>query len=68
MKSEQKFYFDMLKHTGAKSFKVLLVASFKAKADSYMLWDAYTMHRKDRAAERYNGICIEFSGNFCRGQ
>lgn len=30
------------------------------KADSRMLWDAYTMRRKDRAAERYNGVCIEF--------
>ena len=60
LKAEQKFYFDMLKHNGVKSSRVSLVACFTTKADSRMLWDAYTMHRKDRAAERYNGVCIEF--------
>ena len=45
---EQKFYFDMLKHNGAKSNRISLVACFTSKADSRLLWDAYTMHRKDR--------------------
>ncbi len=57
---EQKFYFDMLKHNGAKSNRISLVACFTDKADSRLLWDAYTMHRKDRVADRYNGVCIEF--------
>lgn len=60
LKAEQKFYFDMLRHNGVKSSRVSLVACFSTKADSRMLWDAYTMHRKDRVAERYNGVCIEF--------
>jgi hypothetical protein len=60
LKAEQKFYFDMLKHNGVKSSRVSLVACFTTKADSRMLWDAYTMHRKDRAAERHNGVCTEF--------
>ena len=58
---EQKFYFDMLKHNGAKSNRISLVACFTSKADSRLLWDAYTMHRKDRLAERYNGVCIEIN-------
>ena len=56
----QHFYFDMLQHNGARSSRLSLVACFTSKADSRLLWDAYTMHRKDRAAERYNGVCIEF--------
>lgn len=56
----QKFFFDMLRHNGSKSSRVSLVACFTSKADSRLLWDAYTMHRKDRAANRYNGVCIEF--------
>lgn len=64
LKAEQKFYFDMLKHNGVKSSRVSLVACFTTKADSRMLWDAYTMHRKDRTAERYNGVCIEFDRQF----
>lgn len=60
LQSEQKFYFDMQKHNGSKSTRVSLVACFTSKADSRLLWDAYTMHRKDRTAERYNGVCIEF--------
>ena len=59
--AEQKFYFDMLKHNGAKSNRISLVACFTSKADSRLLWDAYTMHRKDRSAERYNGVCIEIN-------
>ncbi len=58
---EQKFYFDMLKHNGATSSRISLVACFTSKADSRLLWDAYTMHRKDRSAERYNGVCIEIN-------
>lgn len=60
---EQKFYFDMLRHNGSRSSRVSLVACFTSKADSRLLWDAYTMHRKDRAAERYNGVCLEFNKN-----
>lgn len=63
LKDEQKFFFDMLKHIGAKSSRISLVACFTSKADSRMLWDAYTMHRKDRASERYNGVCIELFEN-----
>ena len=57
---EQKFIFDMLKHTGVESKKHSLVVCFTSKPDSRMLWDAYTMHRKDRESTRYNGVCIEF--------
>ena len=60
LKDEQKFFFDMQKHIGSKSTRVSLVSCFTSKADSRMLWDAYTMHRKDRTASRYNGLCIEF--------
>lgn len=56
---EQKFYFDMLRHNGSVSNRISLVACFTSKADSRLLWDAYTMHRKDRSAEQYNGVCIE---------
>lgn len=58
---EQKFYFDMLMHNGSASTRISLVACFTSKADSRLLWDAYTMHRKDRSAERYNGVCIEIN-------
>ena len=37
-----------------------LVACFTKKKDSRLLWDAYTMNRKDRKSEAYNGVCIEF--------
>ena len=60
LKFEQKFFFDMQKHNGCKSSRLSLVACFTKKADSRMLWDAYTMHRKDRTVERYNGVCIGF--------
>lgn len=66
LETEQKFYFDMLKHNGVNSSRISLVACFTTKADSRMLWDAYTMHRKDRAAIRYNGVCIEFSKSCLR--
>ena len=57
---EEKFYYDMINHIGSKHNRITLVACFTSKKDSRMLWDAYTMHRKDREAERYNGVCIEF--------
>lgn len=60
LRAEQKFYFDMLKCNEVKSSRISLVACFTTKADSRMLWDAYTMNRKDRKAERYNGVCLEF--------
>ena len=63
IQTEQKFYFDMLRHNGATYHRFALVACFTSKADSRLLWDAYTMHRKDRSAERYNGVCIEFDRN-----
>lgn len=66
LKVEQKFYFDMLKYNGVHSSRIALVACFTTKADSRMLWDAYTMHRKDREAVRYNGVCIEFSKSCLR--
>ncbi|MGN0274464.1 MAG: hypothetical protein ACI4DT_06755 [Chordicoccus sp.] len=40
--------------------RVALVACFTSKADSRLLWDAYTMNRKDRRSDRYNGACLEF--------
>lgn len=58
---EQKFFFDMLRHNGAGSHRISLVACFTSKADSRLLWDAYTMNRKGRIAERYNGVCIKFN-------
>lgn len=61
LRAEQEFYFDMLKHNGVKKSRISLVSCFTSKADSRMLWDAYTMHRKDRIAERYNGVCIEIN-------
>ena len=63
LRAEQKFFFDMQKHIGSKSTRISLVSCFTSKADSRMLWDAYTMHRKDRAATKYNGLCIEFDKN-----
>lgn len=63
IQTEQKFYFDMLRYNGAPNHRFALVACFTSKADSRLLWDAYTMHRKDRSAERYNGVCIEFDRN-----
>lgn len=63
IQTERKFYFDMLRHNGAPNHRFALVACFTSKADSRLLWDAYTMHRKDRSAERYNGVCIEFDRN-----
>ena len=37
------------------------MACFTEKADSRLLWDAYTMHRKDRESKRYNGVCIQIN-------
>ena len=44
-----------------ESVRVSLVACFSKKSDSRLLWDAYTMNRKGRSSERYNGVCIEFA-------
>lgn len=41
------------------STRVSMVACFTEISDSRMLWDAYTMHRKGREADRYNGVCLE---------
>ena len=42
-----------------KNTWVSLVACFSTIPDSRLLWDAYTMHRKDRLAKTYNGVCLE---------
>lgn len=60
LKKEQRFYFELVKYNGSHSPRLYLVACFTELSDSRMLWDAYTMHRKDRESTRYNGVCIEF--------
>lgn len=54
-----KFIYELYDHTKYASNKICAVACFTLKRDSRLLWDAYTMNRKDRKAERYNGVCIE---------
>ena len=39
--------------------RISLVSCYTELGDSRMLWDAYTMHRKNRGSKRYNGVCIE---------
>ena len=46
--------------------RVSLVACFSRKSDSRLLWDAYTMNRKGRSSDRYNGVCIEFDPDALR--
>ena len=55
-----KFIYEYYDHTKYGSNKICVVSCFTRKKDSRLLWDAYTMNRKDRKAERYNGVCIEF--------
>lgn len=54
-----KFIYELYDYTQYASNKICAVACFTLKKDSRLLWDAYTMNRKDRKAERYNGVCIE---------
>lgn len=54
-----KFIYELYDHTQYANNKIYAVACFTLKKDSRLLWDAYTMNRKDRKAERYNGVCIE---------
>ncbi len=56
--SEESVVRDILQ-SGFKEQRVSLVACFTLKQDSRMLWDAYTMHRKDRENKKYNGVCLE---------
>lgn len=63
LNTEQEFFCKLVKYNGANSRKLYLVACFTDNKDSRLLWDAYTMHRKDRTSERYNGVCIEFNKN-----
>lgn len=58
---EKKAFFDMVKYNKYESSRYNLVVCFTEKKDSRLLWDAYTMHRKDRQASKYNGVCIEFN-------
>ena len=58
---EEKIFFDMVKHSEYDGGRYNLVVCFTEKKDSRLLWDAYTMHRKDRQALKYNGVCIEFN-------
>ena len=58
---EEKIFFDMVKHSEYDGGRYNLVVCFTEKKDSRLLWDAYTMHRKDRQASKYNGVCIEFN-------
>lgn len=61
-KSPQKqFLNNYYEHTGYQSNSVSVVACFTERGDSRLLWDAYTMHRADRKAERYNGVCIQIN-------
>ena len=58
---EKKAFFDIVKYNKYESSRYNLVVCFTEKKDSRLLWDAYTMHRKDRQASKYNGVCIEFN-------
>lgn len=59
--SEKQFIRGFIEHRIVDNNRISLVACFTTKPDSRMLWDAYTMHRKDRTSDRYNGVCIEFN-------
>lgn len=59
--TEKKFIRGYIENNIIENNRVSLVACFTTKPDSRMLWDAYTMHRKDRTSIKYNGVCIEFN-------
>lgn len=59
--SQMQFLIGFFENTGYQNNSVPVVACFTEKDDSRLLWDAYTMHRADRKAERYNGVCIKFN-------
>lgn len=56
-----EFIYGYYNHNHFVGNKIYAVACFTPKCDSRLLWDAYTMNRKDRKSERYNGLCIEFN-------
>lgn len=60
LQKEQEWLFHIFNRPEFQGSRVSLVACFTHKADSRLLWDAYTMHRKGRKNKRYNGVCIEF--------
>lgn len=46
---------------GYQNKSIPVVACFTEKGDSRLFWDAYTMHRKGRESNRYNGVCIKIN-------
>lgn len=58
-----KFIYEFNKYKDFTDDRICLVSCFTTKEDSRLLWDAYTMNRKDRKSEKYNGVCIEFDEN-----
>lgn len=53
------FLFNILGRREYINRRLSLVACFTTKGDSRLLWDAYTMNRKNRENCKYNGVCIE---------
>lgn len=56
-----QFLTSFFENKGYQNNSFPVVACFTEKADSRLLWDAYTMHRKDRESKRYNGVCIQIN-------
>jgi len=56
-----QFLMGFFENKGYQNNSFPVVACFTEKADSRLLWDAYTMHRKDRESKRYNGVCIQIN-------
>lgn len=59
--SQIQFLIGFFENQGYQNNSFPVVACFTEKADSRLLWDAYTMHRKDRESKRYNGVCIQIN-------
>lgn len=59
--SQIQFLIGFFENQGYQNNAFPVVACFTEKADSRLLWDAYTMHRKDRESKRYNGVCIQIN-------
>lgn len=56
-----QFLIGFFENKGYQNNSFPVVACFTEKADSRLLWDAYTMNRKDRESKRYNGVCIQIN-------
>ena len=56
-----QFLMGFFESKGYQNNSFPVVACFTEKVDSRLLWDAYTMHRKDRESKRYNGVCIQIN-------